>query len=77
VAIAINSPAEVKIFLAEHPFTFRQAVTTDSTYQRIGSSLPHTVILNREGVITFDVIDGGPDSYLVVKKGIKATLAGK
>jgi thiol-disulfide isomerase/thioredoxin len=77
VAIAVNSPAEVKTFLAEHPFTFRQAVTTDSIYQHIGSSLPHTLILNREGVITFDAIGGGPDSYLAVKKGIEAALTGK
>lgn len=77
LAIAMNTSSEVKGFLAEHPFLFRQTVATDSMFRLIGSGIPRTIVLNKQGVVAFDQAGGGVDSYKDIEKAIEAVLAKK
>jgi len=75
LAIAMNTSGEVKGFLAKHPFLFRQTVATDSMFQLIGSGIPRTIVLNKQGVVEFDHAGGGLESYKEIEKAIDVLLA--
>jgi thiol-disulfide isomerase/thioredoxin len=77
VAIAINPPHAVGTFLSIHKFLFRQTVAGDSMYQLIESGIPRTVVLDDQGVIQFDHVGGGPDSYKEFEPAIDSLLAQK
>lgn len=77
LAIAMNTSGEVKGFLAKHPFLFRQTVATDSMFRLIGSGIPRTIVLNKQGVVEFDHAGGGVESYKDIQKAIEAVLAKK
>lgn len=77
VAIAINSPQEVGAFLGKHEFHFRHTVAGDSMFQLIESGIPRTVVLDDQGVVQFDHVGGGPDSYKEFEPAIDSLLAQK
>lgn len=75
LAIAMNTSGEVERFLAKHPFLFRQTVATDSMFQLIGSGIPRTIVLNKQGVVEYDHAGGSVESYKEIEKAIDAVLA--
>ena len=77
IAIAINSPQAVSTFLVKHEFRFQQTVAGDSMFQLIESGIPRTVVLDDQGVVQFDHVGGGPDSYKEFEPAIDSLLAQK
>jgi peroxiredoxin len=76
LAIAISPSDEVNAFLAKRPFLFQQTVAAASMLQRIATGIPHTIVLDRQGLITYNKVGGYADSYKDVEKAIDAVLGG-
>jgi len=77
VAIAQNTPQEVKTFIEKRPFHFLQTLATDAAIALFGGAAPRTIVLNQKGEVVFDEHGGGPERYLDIRKIILETQGNK
>jgi thiol-disulfide isomerase/thioredoxin len=77
LAVAIDSSDRVRAFLATHPFNFRQTISSDSIYRFIGGGAPHTVLVDKQGIVAFERKGGGSDVYKELEQAIEVLLAKK
>jgi len=66
IAVAQNSPEELRQFLQRKTFAFEHMIADDAFIQLFGGGVPRTIVLDQRGTIVFDQSGGSEDFYLQV-----------
>lgn len=74
VAVAQNSPEEIRQFLQRRNFAFEHMIADDQFIQLFGGGVPRTVILDQTGTIVFDQSGGSEDTYKYIANVLEGLL---
>lgn len=63
LAIAYDTESDLRAFLSDRSFLYRQAIGTDESLRIFGGGFPRNIIVDGDGVVVYDRLGANEDQY--------------